>query len=336
MFYKIISEVNMKALVTGGTGFIGSHIVEKLCKQGFSVRCISRDYLNTEELKSLNVEIIIKDLNDNLNWENILSDVDIVYHIAGVTQAQYYKEYYERNYLATKKLVEACSAHCRNLRRFVYLSSLTAVGPSIDGKPVDETTAYHPVSDYGKSKMLAEIELLAYKDRIPITILRPSAVYGPRERNFYLLIKSIKRGFNLCMGLNSKFTNMIYVEDLVEAIISASTKSIAEGQVYFIGSEVAYPNEVICETIARIVNKKPINVYIPHCFIYLVCGINELAGKIFKNDVFLNIQKARELTQAMWNCSIEKAKQELGFTQKVSLYEGFMNTYQWYVKMGWV
>lgn len=326
----------MKALVTGGSGFIGSHVVEKLCAKGMQVKCLSKDQLFNNDLRSLNVEIISGDLNGKLDWENILCDVNLIYHIAGVTRAKKYNDYYEGNYLATKNFMQICSTNCRSLQRFVYLSSLTAVGPSMGDKPVDENSDYNPVSYYGTSKMLAELEVLKYRNKIPITILRPSAVYGPRERDMYMYMKSIKRGVQMLIGFDRKYLNLIYVTDLAEGIIASSINQIAEDQIYFLGSEDSYPNEIIGETIASILHKNAINLHIPHCMVYIICGIEELIGKIFNKNVFLNIQKAREITQSKWICSIEKAKRDFSFSPETNLYEGFLNTFNWYKNMGWL
>ncbi|MFO7524514.1 MAG: NAD(P)-dependent oxidoreductase [Ignavibacteriaceae bacterium] len=326
----------MKTLVTGGSGFIGSHVVERLCDKGMQVKCLSKDRLFTNDLTSLNVEIISGDLNGKLDWESILYDVNLIYHIAGVTRAKNYKEYYEGNFQATKNFIETCSTCCNNLKRFVYVSSLTAVGPSLETKPVDENSDYHPVSDYGKSKMLAELEVLKFRNKIPITILRPSAVYGPRERDMYMYMKSIKRGVQMLIGFDKKYLNLIYATDLADGIIASSLNQTAEDQVYFLGSEDSYPNEIIGETIASILHKNAINLHIPHCMVFAICGIEELMGKIFNKNVFLNIQKAREITQSKWTCSIEKAKRDFNFIPKISLYEGFLNTFNWYKRMGWM
>lgn len=326
----------MKTLVTGGSGFIGTHVVEKLCRRGDKVICISKDDLNTSEISQLDIEIIKADLNNGSDWKRILGDIDIVYHIAGITHARNYEEYYYGNYVTTKHLLQNCSRYCTNLKRFVYLSSLTAIGPSLKNEPVDEMESYHPVSEYGKSKMLGEQEVLKYRNEMPITILRPSAVYGPRERDMYMYMKSIKRGIQLLIGFSEKHLNLIYVEDLAEGIISAALNRRAEGEIYFLGSEVSYPNEEIGETMARIINRKIINIHLPHPLVFGICGLEELAGKFLRKEVFLNLQKARELVQSNWTCSIEKAKQQLGFSPSISLYEGFLRTFKWYRKMGWL
>jgi nucleoside-diphosphate-sugar epimerase len=326
----------MKALVTGGTGFVGSHLIEKLCSNKVAVRCISKDYLNFNQLENLNIEFIKDDLLNGLTSEDLFNGIDVIYHVAGITHAKTRKEFYDGNYLATKRLIESCVNNKCKIKRFVYVSSLTAVGPSIDGLEVNETTPYHPVSDYGVSKMMAEYEILKYRNKIPISIVRPSAVYGPRERDMYMYMKSIKNGFQLLIGFNKKYLNLIYIDDLVDGIISASENEKAEDEIYFLGSETSYPNEDIGKTIAKILNRHPLNIHLPHCMIFSICGMEELLGKVCNKPMYLNLQKARELIQNSWACSIEKAKNQLGFNPHISLHEGFLQTYLWYKKMGWL
>jgi nucleoside-diphosphate-sugar epimerase len=326
----------MNILVTGGSGFIGTTVIEKLSGKNHNIKCVSKDLLNSKELEKLNVEIINNDLNNGIDWETILPDTDIIYHIAGITRAKNNKEFYDGNYRATQNLIDACLNHCNRLKRFVYISSLSAVGPSLDDQPVNEETVYHPVSEYGKSKMLAELEVLRVREKIPVTIIRPSAVYGPREKDMYMYMKSIKRGVQLLIGYNQKYLNLIYVDDLAEGIISASMHKSAEDQIYFLGSEASYRNEEIGEAIARVIKKRIINIHLPHWAVFTVCGIEEVAGKFLRKNVFLNLQKAKELIQTKWTCSIEKAQRDLDFKTEISLFEGFMKTYQWYLNKGWL
>lgn len=326
----------MNILVTGGSGFIGTAVIEKLAEKKHNMTCVSKDLLNSEDLEKLNVKIINNDLNNGMEWESILPDTEIIYHIAGITRAKNNIEFYEGNHRATLNLINACLKHCSKLKRFVYISSLSAVGPSIDDNPVNEETLYHPVSEYGKSKMLAEMEVLKVREKLPITIIRPSAVYGPREKDMYMYMKSIKRGVQLLIGYNQKYLNLIYVDDLAGGIISASMHKSAEDQIYFLGSEASYRNEEIGEAIASVIKKKIINVHLPHWIVFAVCGIEEMAGRFLRKNVFLNLQKAKELIQTNWSCSIEKAQRDLDFKTETSLIEGFMKTYQWYLNKGWL
>jgi nucleoside-diphosphate-sugar epimerase len=149
-------------------------------------------------------------------------------------------------------------------------------------------------------------------------------------------MKSVKKGFQLLIGFKKKFLNLIYVDDLIDGIVEAALKDRAEDEIYFLGSRTAYPNEDIGNTIAAIVERKPLNIHLPHCIIFGICGCGELVGKISGKEMYLNLQKARELIQNSWSCSIEKARTHLNFNPQTALYQGFLNTFLWYKKMGWI
>ena len=326
----------MNILVTGGTGFIGSHLIERLRAKGDTVKCVAKDKLNVAVLESLGVEVVLGDINNGISWDSIFDGVDCVYHLAGVTRARTTKEYYDGNYLATKRFVQLCAAYCPTLKRFVYVSSLTAVGPSNDGEIVTEETLYHPVSHYGKSKMLAELEVLKMRERLPIAIVRPSAVYGPRERDMYEYMKLIKRGIQPLIGFKKKLLSLIHTDDLVNGIMLAGTHVRAVDQIYFLGSERSYSTEEIGNTIARVVHKSPLRIKLPHVLVYTVGAIAEAVGKITRQQVFFNFQKANEAVQSAWTCSVEKAQSQLGFHESILLADGMSQTYQWYRENGWL
>jgi nucleoside-diphosphate-sugar epimerase len=332
---KLKGESIMKVLVTGGTGFIGSRLIERLRRRGDEVICVAKDRLNAAFLESLNVPVILGDLNNGIGWDAILDGVDSIYHLAGVTRAKSWNEYYEGNYHATKRLVEICIAHCTSLKRFVYVSSLAAVGPSPDGEPVTEETRYHPVSHYGKSKMLGEMEVVKARDRLPITVVRPSAVYGPRERDMYKYMRLILVGIQPLIGFRRKLLSLIHSDDLVDGILLTGEHPHAVGEKYFLGSEVCYSIEDIGDAIARAVQKKPMKVRMPHALVYTAGVAAEVFGRITRKQTFFNLQKARESVQTAWTCSVEKARTQLGFRQKVSLEDGMLRTYLWYCDNGW-
>ncbi len=326
----------MKILVTGGTGFIGCHLIERLRKRGDEVRCIAKDRLNAVLLESLDVEVVLADLNNGFGWDSILNGVEYIYHLAGVTRATWTKDYYRGNYFATKRFIEACANNCTTLKRFVYVSSLAAVGPSLDGHLVTEETPYHPVSHYGKSKMMGELAVFNVRDRLPITIVRPSAVYGPRERDMYEYFRLIKRGIQPLMGFRKKIVNLIYSDDLVGGILLAGEHPSAVDETYFIGSEESYPIEEIGRVMAHMLNCCPMRLRIPDTLVYAVAAISGAVGKITSNQILFNLQKAKECLQSAWICSVDKAKSHLGFRQKVSLEDGMEKTYLWYRENGWL
>lgn len=326
----------MKILVTGGTGFIGSYLTECLKKRGNTVICVAKDKLHCVYLQSLGVEVTLGDLNNGLGWDSILDGVEMIYHLAGVTRARKSQEYYEGNYIATKRFLDVCKSNGTNLKRFVHVSSLAAVGPSLDGQPVNENTQYHPVSHYGKSKMLGELEVLRASCHLPITIIRPSAVYGPRERDMYEYFRIIRRGLHPLIGFQKKLLNLIHLEDVVDGILLAADSQRAIGKTFFLGSEEQYSTEEIGNTIAAILKKHPLKIHVPHPFVLTLGVLEEIVGKIIRKPIFFNIQKAKESIQSAWTCSIEKAKNAFGFHPRLSLVEGMFNTFLWYRSNGWL
>ena len=146
----------MTALVTGGTGFIGVHVIEQLLARGFHVRCVAKDTLNLDELRRLKIEVVLGDLLNGISWQSILKDVDLVFHLAGVTKARTKEEFYSGNYYATSRLLDACVRYAPRLRRFLHVSTLAVVGPSSDGRPLTEEAPYRPLTTYAHSKMMGE------------------------------------------------------------------------------------------------------------------------------------------------------------------------------------
>ena len=326
----------MKVLVTGGTGFIGSHLVERLVQEGHQVRCVAKDRLHSVFLESLGIELMLGDLNNGMDLEAMLDGVECIYHLAGVTRARVNRDYYEGNYLATKKFIEICARSSNKIKRFVHVSSQAAMGPAVNGDPVTEEDVYHPVSHYGKSKMLAEKEVLRYRDKIPITIVRPSAVYGPRDKEMLQYFLLIKKHLQPLIGFGKKWLNFVYVDDLVSGLLLAGKHSKAEGESFFIGSDTSCTNEEIGNIVASILNSKLIRIRIPHWLVFSVAAVAEGAGKLSGKPIFFNVQKAREAVQTGWIFSVAKARSRLGFAPRFSLLEGMKKTYQWYRQNGWL
>jgi len=326
----------MKILVTGGTGFIGSHLVEELIRKDHEVVCLARDEMYACEFPDSKVTTIIADLNNGNDWEKILERVDIVYHLAGVTRARTRQDYYTGNVDSTRNFIQACARHGRHISRFVYVSSLTAIGPSPTDHPLDETASPRPVSDYGRSKNLAEQAVLAHRDRLPVSIVRPSAVYGPRDQDMYMYFQLIARGLHPIIGLRKKQLNLVHVKDLVAGIILAGEHPRAENEVFFLGSPGHYSNEQIGKAIANAISIRPLRIKVPHAFIYFFGGVAELLGKFGHHPVFFNIQKAREAVQQAWDCSIAKAQKRLNFMPVISLEQGMQSTYEWYLAHKWL
>jgi len=326
----------MKVLVTGGTGFIGSHLIETLIKKQNLVICVAKDRGHCDSFRSTAVTTIICDLNNGVNWKDLLSDVDYVYHLAGITRACNKSEYYDGNALTTGRFVSLCANHAHKLKRFIHVSSLAAAGPALSGDPLTEDCDCHPVSHYGKSKILAEEAVLSAAGDIPVSIVRPSAVYGPRDRDMYKYFKLIMSRLHLVIGFKPKKLNLIHVHDLVRGIIKTAETDAAVGEIFNLGGTRAYSNEEIGNTIARVIDRTPLRIRIPHSLVYAIGAIAEVFGKISHQQVFFNMQKVNEAIQPLWDCSIEKARDLLNFQPEIPLTEGMNSTYQWYVKNKWL
>ena len=326
----------MKAVVTGGTGFIGSYLVEKLVKKNYQVICVSKDKMNADDLKGMDVELITGDINEGLDWKPLLEDADYIYHAAGVTRARKPSDYFEGNYEAAKKIVRQSALHCKKLKRFVFVSSQAAAGPSINGAPVTEDNECRPVSFYGKSKMQAEQEVIQLEGRFPYTIIRPSAVYGPRDIEMYSYIAMIKKRIQPLIGFNTKWLNFIYRDDLVDGIILAAESAQGENEIFFMAGEKNYRTEEIGDIIAKVIGRSRLKIYLPEFMVYLIGVTAELSAKVSGRDVFFNRQKVLDAVQPYWTCSIEKAQKLLGYKETFSLQEGMHQTCQWYRENGWL
>jgi nucleoside-diphosphate-sugar epimerase len=326
----------MEVLVTGGTGFIGSHLMEKLVQKGHHVSCVAKDRMNSVFLESLDVEVVLGDLNNGMDLDSMLESAECIYHLAGAVRARSSKDFYEGNYLMTKNFINICARSCKRLKRFVYVSSLAAAGPSVDGRPVKEEDPFHPVSHYGRSKMLAELEVLHYSDRMPISIVRPSGVYGPRDREMLQYFLMIKKNLQLLIGFGRKWLNLTYVDDIVNGLLLAGEHPKAEGETFFIGNERSYPVEEIGNTIACLMNCKPIRIHMPHLAAFSIGIIAESIGKLTRRQIFFNFQKAKESVQTGWIISVDKARSKLGYRPRVSITEGMKRTYEWYRENGWL
>lgn len=325
-----------KVFVTGATGFIGSHLVDELIKKSYHVKCLVRKSSSTKWLDGKPVEFVYGDLFDEKVLQSALSDVDFVYHVGGVTFAKKKEEFIRGNIDATRSLIEACFKFNPKLKKFIHVSSQACVGPSYDGKPIDETRDYHPLTAYGRSKREAEKLVKKYFDKLNCTIVRPPAVYGPRDYAIFEYFKSMSRGLQPLIGFEDKLISLIHALDLVRGFILAGESDKSSSQTYFISSEKFYNWRDIGEMTKRLMGRKTIRVVLPHFAVKTTAFFSEVFSVFSSKPVILNREKAKELTQRYWICSVEKAKHELGFSESLTLEEGFQDTINWYREAGWI
>jgi len=253
-----------------------------------------------------------------------------VFHLAGLTKACSRDDFFCSNTKGTENLIRAVAEKNPKIKRFVYLSSLSAAGPSNNGSLLSETAEPRPVSSYGRSKLEGEKAVLNYKDTIPITILRPSAVYGPRDRDFFIFFKMLKKGVFPYWG--KCYYSLLYVEDLVQGIILAAESKRAKGELYFLADSKFYTNDEIVDAISSALGTKAIRLRVPRFIIPFFAYV----GELIKREGIINRDKMNELSYSHWVCDIKKAKEELGFIPKVGIKEGMKWTADWYRIHRWL
>ncbi len=324
------------AVVTGGTGFVGSHLVDLLLEKGFVVKCITRKSSDLKWLQGKDVKIWDCGLNNKDALKEVIKDSDYIFHVAGVVKSKTKEGYFKGNVETTRTLIEAAIESKANIKRFLVVSSQTVTGPSVDGIPVNEDTECKPITTYGKSKLEEEKLVLSYKDKLPVTICRAPAVYGERDTEIYIYFKTFSKGITTTIGFNEKKLSLIHVSDLVNGFYLAATNDIAKGKIYFISSEEFYTWPQINNITAKIISRKPIVIKVPHSLVYTIAAFAQFTAMFSSKPATLNIEKARDITQQHWICDSSKAVKELGYHQNISIEEGIKRTVDWYKKMKWI
>ncbi|MFQ5796769.1 MAG: NAD-dependent epimerase/dehydratase family protein, partial [Candidatus Bipolaricaulia bacterium] len=302
----------MRALVTGATGFVGSHLVEALVNKGYEVTCLVRKTSNLQWLEGLSISRVYGDVTDKASLREAIRDVNIIFHFAALTIALTERDFDRVNHLGTKHLIEACLTQNPDCRRVLYCSSQAAAGPSRNGTPVTEEDEPNPISFYGKSKLKAERVILQHAERLPVTVIRPSSVYGPRDRDFYRYFRLINKGLMIDQPVlgEERFLNLVYVKDLVEAAILAAESPNTLGRTYFITDGQIYAWSQMAAEIASALNRHPAQITVPLFWVKVAAWLAEGYGKLRGRPMLLNRQKVNDYYQSFFICDGSKAEKE--------------------------
>jgi nucleoside-diphosphate-sugar epimerase len=317
-------------LVTGGTGFIGAHLLEMLAAKGESVRALVRRRRVPRSLPA-GVETAYGDLESGAGLAEALRGADTVIHLAGVSKALHSRDYYSGNVHATEQLARAMRG--RGMR-LVHVSSLAAMGPSAPGAPLAEDAEPHPFTHYGKSKLLAEGVV---RELAPdAAIVRPPVVYGPRDTDVFQLLKSISRGLVLEIAGGERWFSAIYVKDLVEGLLAAARAPRAGGRAYFLAHAKPVSWRQLGASAARIMARTPRVVTVPFAVAHAVGAGAELWARLCGKPGIVSREKIAEARCMAWTCDTARAADELGFVAPTSLDEGLAATLAWYKEAGWL
>ncbi len=326
----------MISLVTGGNGFIGSHLVEKLLAESHNVKCLVRTTSNLEWIAHLPVKLVYGDITHYNSLCSIVQESDYIFHLGGIVRARTENDFYRINVQGTHNLINACLNSTAKVKKFIFVSSQAAAGPSPKKRKLKESAAPKPVSLYGRSKLQAEQITWNLQDEIPIAIIRPPSVYGPRDNDILEMFRFVKRGIKPQLGFKKKYLSLIHVCDLVEGIFRASQSIVSDGEIYHLANNEMITIPDFLSEIENAMHKKALPVKIPVFVIDIYAQLSELFARFNNRIALVNKDKALEMKQDYWLLDNEKAKHDLNFEPRISLSEGIRTTLEWYKTHGWI
>jgi nucleoside-diphosphate-sugar epimerase len=326
-------KLDGKVLITGASGFIGSRLRDELLASGSDVVAIRRPG-SPPAKAGRSVEV---DYGSTSELERVVASEkpDYVLHVAGVTKGSSYEDFQRGNVVPTRNLLRAFRQHHPDTKRFVLVSSLTSYGPSATTAPHREEDPPRPIEYYGQSKLEAEKVVEEESGDVPWTIVRPSAVYGPGDVDYFNLFKSAMRGWNAYFGNRDRCMSVIYVDDCTRGILEAARHESSIGRGYFLTSDEQVTWERFQSEVVRVVDRQVRTVDLPGQLVLVAALGGELATRIDKKPRLLNLQKAKMGAQQAWTCVGDAASRDFGFTAEVDLAEGIRRTHEWYAANDW-
>ena len=287
-------------------------------------------------LEGLEVAHCDAGLEDERGLARACDGADVVFHLAGLTEARTPADYYAVNTEGTARVLRAAAAHNGSAPRVIVMSSIAALGPCRNGEPLSPMTVPFPISHYGRSKLLAEAVVHTYADRVPTVIIRPPTVYGPRERAVLKFFRLVRHGVALTIGPWDREVSLIYVRDLVQGLLAAGTQGRAVGRTYCL----AHPEPVswgrIADVVGGILARAPLRLSVPVAVGSLIALAAEGCAALRRTAAILNRERVRDLTQQRWVCDPSRAVAEIGFRPAYAVERGMAETAAWYREARWL
>ena len=325
-----------KILVTGANGFVGSHICEALQSTGFDVRALVRKTSDLTNIEHLGLEIVYGDLNDPDSLLAAIESTEAIINNAGVTKALDCDVFDRVNAAGTENILKATERSNPDIKRLIQISSTAASGPAPSNTPIDEDHPPRPLTAYGKSKLAGERAVLAYRDRFPVTVLRPSAVYGPRDKEMLSFFKAVSFRLKPTFGTGECYINFTYVKDLAQAVARALSVDSPSGGVYFVAEKRRYSYSEAGDIISEALGIKALDIHVPATVLRFAGKISEMAARWRNKASIFSADKAREISQRYWLVDTSRIENELGFISPTSFRDGVTETVDWYRRHGWL
>lgn len=327
----------MKVLLTGANGFVGSHVLDALMAAGHEAAITLRRTSDTRfidrHLGALQVHYA--PLGEPEALRRAVAGAEVVIHCAGKTKAVRARDYFAVNAEGTRHVVEACNAHGETLRRLVHISSLAVSGPGTPLRPAREDAPPAPVSAYGRSKAQAE-EHVRTACRVPYTILRPAAVYGPRDTDFFLLFKAVRGGLVPLVDGGRQPVSLAFAPDVAAGVLAAIGCDRARGRTYHLAHPVPWTQRALLGRMAEAMGVRPRHVPVPGPVLWGACLLRDLWARLTGRPSIMNLTKVPEYRAPGWVCATEAAREDLDFVAATDLDAGIRLTLKWYEDEGWL
>jgi nucleoside-diphosphate-sugar epimerase len=322
-----------KIVLTGANGFLGSTITAQALTAGHQITPLVRQGSDISLLPEA-AQIRYVDYSHLTDLETAFSQHQILIHNAGLTRALNWDKYRKTNIQLTEKLITIFN-RSTSLEHFVFISSQAAAGPSTDGIPLTETSPCHPISMYGKSKLLAE-DLIRKKIEGKWTIIRPASVFGPGDKDFLQIFRLIKKHLMLYPLQKEKIFSIIYSEDLARLILNCADNNLAYNEIFYATNREPLQQNIMVDYLEQIMTTFSNQFVIPEFWLNVVSWISEVYSKLTGKLTVINQERMQEFKLSNWQISGKKASQVLGFEPQFEIYEALHKTWQWYVQEGWL
>jgi nucleoside-diphosphate-sugar epimerase len=322
----------MKALVTGATGFVGSHLTEALRRRGDDVTALARSASKAAALAPLGVRVVPGDLHDRSALQQAVEGQDVVYHVAGVVAARSEADFLVANRDGTRNVAEA--AERAGVSRLVFVSSMAAAGPTIKGRPLRGDEPPHPVTQYGRSKLAAEGVVTG--SRLAWTIVRPPMVYGPRDQEVLKVFRLARLGLAPVLGDGTQELSAVHGADLADALVAAGTTAAAVGHTYYACHPEVFTGAEMALAVGRAMGRRLAVIRVPAAIGRGVLRVTEAAARLVGQTTILTADKANEFFQPAWTADPEALARDTGWRAIRNLETGLAETYAWYRTAGWL
>jgi nucleoside-diphosphate-sugar epimerase len=312
-----------KALITGATGFIGSHLLENLVEKKWDITCLVRPQSQTGKIEKMPVRILRGRLDNRDVLENAVKGQDYVFHLAARIRSAPPEVYDRANHRLTRDLAETCLHKNPGVKRFTYISSISVAGPTPPGQHFDETFPPNPASEYGRTKLKGELALKDIWNKLPATIIRPPNVYGARQQESEILIRLVRKRIVPLLREEGKSTSLIYIKDLIRGILLATESPKAQSQTFYMTDGEGYSWRTIILTLKKIVLGHSFYLPIPEKAIYSLAWFADILRAAGFKKLYFGRRVWNAMAKSRWLFSSSKAEKELGFRPHFTLEAGF-------------